>query len=210
MAAVPEDPHSRPPSYSLLGVLILVRLLYRLIALLRARARTPSSELIPPPSSPSTYSPKGKAPASPSGSPTPTRHQPLEIHIDGRPVSSLLNTVDPESAPALPAEDDELTILDVASIPEEVRAGRSCTLCLEERTASAATECGHLFCWSCVYGWGREKVSGVVVLAVEMRADVLMLCGLVVGVSTLQTGVGFDEVVAYLQLVVLIHHLELS
>lgn len=150
---MPEDPHSRPPSYSLLGVLIIVRLLYRLVIFLRTRARAP-------PSLTSSSSENGKSPISTSSSYREHQHsQQLEIHIDGRPISSLLEVVDPESAPALPAEEDELTILDVGSIPEEVRAGRNCTLCLEERTASAATECGHLFCWSCVYGWGREKVS---------------------------------------------------
>lgn len=156
---MPEDPHSRPPSYSLLGVLILVRLLYRLITYLRTRGRTP-----PPVLASSSSSAKGKSPVSSSSTSSHPGHKPqqLEIHIDGRPISSLLNVVDPESAPALPAEEDELTALDVGSIPEEMRAGRSCTLCLEERTASVATECGHLFCWSCIYGWGREKVSVLV------------------------------------------------
>ena len=71
----------------------------------------------------------------------------------------MLDTANQDDAPPLPAEADERTILDVARIPPAVRAGRTCTLCLEERTASCATDCGHLFCWNCIVGWGREKVS---------------------------------------------------
>lgn len=38
-----------------------------------------------------------------------------------------------------------------------------CTLCMDRRTPergnSALTECGHVFCWDCITGWAREKVS---------------------------------------------------
>ncbi|KAI0063223.1 hypothetical protein BV25DRAFT_1854920 [Artomyces pyxidatus] len=136
ISAVPEDSHTRPPSYSLLGVLIMIRLAHRLISFLRKRASKPSSSAI---------SSRGKAP------------EEDEPHLDTRPVSSLLNLPDAESDPAIRAEDDELTVLDIASLSPEVRAGRTCTLCLEERTASCVTECGHVFDWSCIYGWGREK-----------------------------------------------------
>lgn len=81
-----------------------------------------------------------------------------EVYLDERPVSTLLDEK-PESEPAMPAEEDEGTALDVASIPDALRASRNCTLCLEERTGSCATECGHLFCWNCIVGWGREKVN---------------------------------------------------
>lgn len=154
VAAITENPNSRPPSYSLLGVLIIIRLLYRLITFLRS-----SPSVLPSQTTPSQTSAPLKGKSKALDSPPSHRQEKQEIQIDGRPIHSLLTTVDPESAPALPAEEDELTALDVASIPEEIRAGRSCTLCLEERTASCATECGHLFCWSCIYGWGREKVS---------------------------------------------------
>jgi peroxin-10 len=63
-----------------------------------------------------------------------------------------------EERDPIPAEEDEHTILHVPSLSPDERAARRCTLCLEERTSSCATECGHLFCWSCVMGWGREKV----------------------------------------------------
>lgn len=38
-----------------------------------------------------------------------------------------------------------------------------CTLCMEKREpekgTSAVTECGHVFCWDCILGWSKEKVS---------------------------------------------------
>ncbi|KAK4185505.1 Pex12 amino terminal region-domain-containing protein [Podospora australis] len=34
---------------------------------------------------------------------------------------------------------------------------RKCTLCLEEMKDPAATSCGHVFCWSCIGDWVREK-----------------------------------------------------
>jgi len=73
------------------------------------------------------------------------------------PVSEYLDA-DPANEPAKPAEEDVRTILDVTAIPDIKRTGRNCTLCLDERTDSCSTECGHLFCWNCIMGWGREKV----------------------------------------------------
>lgn len=81
-----------------------------------------------------------------------------EMFIDDRPVSSLLGASASESE-VKPVEEDENTILDVTSISPSLRAGRTCTLCLEERTDSCVTECGHMFCWGCIVGWGREKAE---------------------------------------------------
>ncbi|KIJ68777.1 hypothetical protein HYDPIDRAFT_82569 [Hydnomerulius pinastri MD-312] len=137
ISSTPENPHARPPSYSLLGILILVRLIHRLISYIRSRSQSTSDKAL------------GKR----------TLDDAHEMFIDDRLVSTLLSSPDPESVPAKPAEEDENTVLDVSSIPTSVRAGRTCTLCLEERTDSCATECGHLFCWSCIVGWGREKAE---------------------------------------------------
>ncbi|KJA29364.1 hypothetical protein HYPSUDRAFT_61382 [Hypholoma sublateritium FD-334 SS-4] len=138
ISSIPEDPHTRPPSYSLLGVMIGVRLLYRLVTFIRERRAQAAT---------SSLSPAHRKIGAPGS---------REVYLDNRPVSSLLN-VNPESEPAIPAEEDEWTALDVSMIPETLRAARNCTLCLEERTGSCATECGHLFCWNCIVGWGREK-----------------------------------------------------
>lgn len=144
ISAIPENPHTRPPTYSLLGILILVRLLYRGINVLRTHS--------------SKHAPVDLVSNGSSGSEA-VYSVDNNPHIDARPISSLLNTVEADSATTFSAEEDKLTVIDMKAIPQEIRAGRTCTLCLEERTASCATECGHLFCWTCIYGWGREKVS---------------------------------------------------
>ncbi|KAF7986236.1 hypothetical protein HWV62_38695 [Athelia sp. TMB] len=137
ISSLPQDPHTRPPSYSVLGILIAIRLLYRLISFVRSTSASAT---------------KGKE---------ATQKYPVgrETYIDDQPVSAFLGPIDPEGEPAKPAEEDERTILDIYSIPPALRGGRNCTLCLEERTDSCATECGHLFCWSCIVGWGREKAE---------------------------------------------------
>ncbi|KAF9535766.1 peroxisome assembly protein per8 [Crepidotus variabilis] len=135
LSSIPDNPHIRPPSYSLLGVMITVRLLHRLA--LYFRERSANSQ---------TLKGNGKKRLVSS----------LEMYLDDRPLSTLLDGV-PEGDPARPAEEDEGTALAVTAIPDGIRASRNCTLCLEERTDSCATECGHLFCWNCIVGWGREK-----------------------------------------------------
>ena len=137
ISSVPENPHVRPPSYALLGVMLAVRLFHRLVVFLRTRIPAKGLE------EDATH-------------PTSDAH---ETFLDKRAVSLLLGPEDPEGVPAKPAEEDERTMLDISTIPPALRASRNCTLCLEERTDTCSTECGHLFCWSCIVGWGREKVQ---------------------------------------------------
>ncbi|KAG7090774.1 hypothetical protein E1B28_009859 [Marasmius oreades] len=141
LSSKPENPHVRQPSYSLLGILIGVRLLYRLVKLTRTFAQSEAKSGL--------HSKEESRSAS-------TKHH--ETYLDDRPVSALLK-IELESEPAKAAEEDERTMLDIPTIRPEIRASRNCTLCLEERTDTCSTECGHLFCWSCIVGWGREKAE---------------------------------------------------
>ncbi|KZT23813.1 hypothetical protein NEOLEDRAFT_1095547 [Neolentinus lepideus HHB14362 ss-1] len=136
ISSIPEDPRTRPPSYALLGILLGIRLLYRGITSLHASRESKTLAKA-----------KGKQ----------SIDALTEAFIDDRAVSSMLGPIDPDGKPLVPAEEDDRTVLNMAAIPAELRSGRNCTLCLEERTASCATECGHLFCWDCIVGWGREK-----------------------------------------------------
>ncbi|KAK0466395.1 Pex12 amino terminal region-domain-containing protein [Desarmillaria tabescens] len=142
LSSIPDNPDIQPPSYSLLGILLGIRLLHRLATSLKQRyaSEEPSAQ-------------KEKEPA---GAGTSSSR---ESFLDDRAVSTLIGPADPEADVSKPAEDDGGTALDISSIPDTLRVGRNCTLCLEERTDSCATECGHLFCWTCIVGWGREKAE---------------------------------------------------
>lgn len=135
-----DNPNIRPPSYSLLGILLGVRLLHRLAKFIRTYLTS-----VAPPSRHKEVEESG--------------HSTEEVYLDEQPISKLLATSEQESDLAPRAEDDERSYIDMAQVSSPIRASRQCTLCLEERTASCATECGHLFCWNCIYGWGREKVG---------------------------------------------------
>ncbi|EJD55320.1 hypothetical protein AURDEDRAFT_147853 [Auricularia subglabra TFB-10046 SS5] len=134
ISSMPEDSGARPPSYALLGVLISVRLIYRLITFLRSTRRKENERL----------------------SEKRREHDADILLIDGRRATSIIDT-QPDEAAEHDAEKDPYTVLDLRGVPEAQRSDRRCVLCLEERTASCATECGHLFCWTCIVGWGREK-----------------------------------------------------
>lgn len=151
MSSVPANPSQKPPSYSLLGILLAIRLTYKLHSLV------------------TSFSPKSTAHASEHSETSASHDRPTEsteidnnTYIDSDPINSL---VPPSLVVAAAAEGEDgkdlwgdRTLLDVEALPDDIRAARRCALCLEERTASTVTECGHVFCWTCVVGWGREKV----------------------------------------------------
>ncbi|KAF8744204.1 Pex2 / Pex12 amino terminal region, partial [Rhizoctonia solani] len=152
ISSILPDPNARPPSYSFLGILMCIRLLHRLYIFLDKQLKF----LEPPP------------PAQPTNALALSDSQPLlapqdgdiqqHQYIDTRSISDILVKQSEGSEVIVDPEVDEFTSLHIASIDPGLRVGRRCALCLEERTATTSTECGHLFCWGCIVGWGDEKV----------------------------------------------------
>ncbi|CAE6432992.1 unnamed protein product [Rhizoctonia solani] len=153
ISTILPDPNARPPSYSFLGILMCIRLLHRLYTLLDRQLKS-----LEPPSS-----------AQPTNALALSDSQPLLVprdadiqqhrYIDSRPVTEILQKQTEGSEIPPDPESGEFTLLHVAAIDPGLRAGRRCALCLEERTATTSTECGHLFCWGCIVGWGDEKAE---------------------------------------------------
>ncbi|KAF8592031.1 hypothetical protein K439DRAFT_1643984 [Ramaria rubella] len=140
ISTIPTNPNVTPPSYSILGLMITIRLAYRVIEFLRSYSS---------PDTPEAEREKGER---------RLHHiSPGEPTIDTRNVSSILASMSADEHEPTSAEDDEHTMLYVPALSVEERMARRCTLCLEERTSTCATECGHLFCWSCISGWAKEK-----------------------------------------------------
>jgi len=57
------------------------------------------------------------------------------------------------------------------------RQQRKCTLCLEPMKDPAATTCGHVFCWTCIGDWCREKPECPLCRQMSLAQHILPLRG---------------------------------
>ncbi|KIM29089.1 hypothetical protein M408DRAFT_306903 [Serendipita vermifera MAFF 305830] len=152
ISTIPPNPNVRPPSYALLGVLLLARIAYKSYRELLRKTQESRQNL--------QLSEKALGKLPDQGEKTRALQPPVTEgpYIDFTPVADILSRrLVEEDLDVDRALNDKHTILDVTSLPDEARSSRKCTLCLEERTAPTSTDCGHIFCWTCIYGWGKEK-----------------------------------------------------
>ncbi|KAL6709617.1 peroxisome biogenesis factor 10 [Coniothyrium glycines] len=55
------------------------------------------------------------------------------------------------------AENPRIELTDEDTMSWIGGGNRKCTLCLEELKDPSVTTCGHVFCWTCISDWAREK-----------------------------------------------------
>lgn len=77
----------------------------------------------------------------------------VPTHLPPGLSTNTATPVLPDNTPRYDISNDSV----MAWIPEGQQ--RNCTLCLEPFRDPSATTCGHVFCWTCVQDWVKEKAE---------------------------------------------------
>lgn len=78
----------------------------------------------------------------------------------GTESQALKSVYNPPSIPSLPADTPRYDLSsDAGTALNWIPAGqqRKCTLCLDPFKDPSVSTCGHVFCWTCIRDWVREK-----------------------------------------------------
>ncbi|KAL1957084.1 hypothetical protein VTO42DRAFT_6342 [Malbranchea cinnamomea] len=94
--------------------------------------------------------------------------------------TTLASVYTPPSIPSLPPDTPryDLASADTTALTW-IPAGqqRKCTLCLEPFKDPSVTTCGHVFCWTCIRDWVREKPECPLCRQEALRSKILPLRG---------------------------------
>jgi len=146
-----------PPSYEVLGVLMVIQLVIKVVASRRQAARRREQLRLASEPVAAVLEEKGR------DDPEVSKRM---ITVDGRLIDEMMFAADDESEDEGGSEkEDEERRMVVEECPEGVVIDdvsdqvntRRCTLCLGPRKEQTSLECGHLFCWKCLVCWVREK-----------------------------------------------------
>jgi peroxin-10 len=84
----------------------------------------------------------------------------LESSLTKRQDDAVITSIqNPSSLPNLPASTARYDLSEDSNAVPWIPSGQQskCTLCLESFKDPSVTTCGHVFCWTCVRDWVREK-----------------------------------------------------
>ena len=162
-----ESPASaQRAGYEVLGVLLILQLAVQSYAHLHSRLQSSAQEPLEAAINATT------ATSATSGEATALVPGGVEVSLDPNAYTSNNAILIPSDSPIHTADQRrlaKLTHTPVVTEPRcdlssrntlpwlEGRQARKCTLCLEPMKDPSVTTCGHLFCWSCIGDWCREK-----------------------------------------------------
>ncbi|WEW60063.1 peroxisome biogenesis factor 10 [Emydomyces testavorans] len=110
-----------------------------------------------------------------------TQSKDKQVHgADGQSGTSLKSIHNPPSIPSLPPTTPRYDLSSDARsvlswIPAEQQ--RKCTLCLEPFKDPSVSTCGHVFCWTCIRDWVREKPECPLCRQEALESKILPLRG---------------------------------